>query len=87
VSERVPGLYVTENLPFEEKTIYRRYKIDYLGFYRLVVKLDKDGDLAFGYANLNNDLFAEWGCISVRELLDKGAMLDRSWKPTPAKNY
>jgi hypothetical protein len=30
---------------------------------------------AFGYANLNNDLLAEWGYISVDELLDE------DWKP------
>ena len=36
---------------------------------------------AFGYANLNNDQFAEWGYISIDELLENGAELDREWEP------
>jgi len=37
--------------------------------------------LAFGYANLNDDHMAEWGYISVEELIDNGAIKDRNWKP------
>ncbi len=41
----------------------------------------KEEDLAFGYANLNDDQMAEWGYISIKELLENGAELDREWKP------
>jgi len=37
--------------------------------------------LAFGYANLNDDQMAEWGYISVEELIDNGAIKDRGWRP------
>ena len=79
--ERIPELYETENAPFEEKVIYERYQIKGLGFYWLIAELDKKSNIAFGYANLNNDLLAEWGYISVDELLECGAELDENWKP------
>ncbi|MFY3741849.1 MAG: hypothetical protein HMLIMOIP_002309 [Candidatus Nitrosomirales archaeon] len=30
---------------------------------------------------MNDDVFAEWGYISMKELIDIGASPDRSWKP------
>lgn len=80
MDEDIPKLYETENIPFEEKVIYRRYQIKEIGFYWLIAELDKKTNMAFGYANLNNDIFAEWGYISLHELLDVGARLDRDWK-------
>jgi len=81
VDEEIPELYATEGVPFEEKIIYRRYRIERLGYYWLIAELDRKSNLAFGYANLNNDLLAEWGYISIDELLENGAELDESWKP------
>lgn len=80
-TEDIPGLYATEHVPLERKTIYQRYQIRELGFYWLLAELDRKENLAFGYANLNNDLFAEWGYISIDELLENGAELDRDWRP------
>lgn len=57
------------------------YQIKELGFYWLIAELDREKDLAFGYANLNDHQMAEWGYISIRELLENGAELDRNWKP------
>jgi len=85
VSEDIPELYATEHIPFEKKTIYQRYEIKEIGFYWLIAELDRKKNLAFGYANLNNDMFAEWGYISIEELLDNGAELDREWKPCSYK--
>lgn len=79
--ERIAGLYATENIPFEKKVIYQRYQIRDIGFYWLIAELDKKQNLGFGYANLNNDDFAEWGYISIDELLENGAKLDNTWKP------
>ncbi len=79
-TDSIPGLYATERVPFEDKVIYRRYRIREIGFYWLIAELDKEGNLAFGYANLNNDDFAEWGYISIDELLENGAELDREWR-------
>jgi len=45
-----------------------------------IVEWDKKKNIAFGYAILNNDDFAEWGYISIEELIDNEASRDRSWK-------
>jgi len=74
-------LYETEDVPLERKTIYRRYQIGPIGFYWLIAELDPLNNLAFGYANLNNEDLAEWGYISVGELLENGAMEDKEWEP------
>ena len=66
--------------------IYRRYQIRRLGYYWLIAELDPERNLAFGYANLNNDDFAEWGYISITELLENGAELDRKWEPRAYKD-
>lgn len=80
ITDDIPKLYETEKLPFERKIIYQRYRIKPIGFYWLIAELDKERNLAFGYANLNDDLLAEWGYISIDELLDNGAELDRNWR-------
>lgn len=77
----IPELYATENISFEKKTIHQRYHIRNIGFYWLIAELDEKQNLGFGYANLNNDDFAEWGYISINELLENGAKLDNTWKP------
>lgn len=74
-------MYETESVPFEKKMIWRKYQIKQLGFYWLIAELDPKRNLAFGYANLNDDQMAEWGYIDIKELLDNGAELDREWKP------
>ena len=79
--KNLPGLYATENIPFEKKIVHHRYQIKNIGFYWLIAELDKKQNLGFGYANLNNDDFAEWGYISIDELLENGAKLDDTWKP------
>jgi hypothetical protein len=85
VKEKIPRLYETENVPLEKKIIYRRYQIKELGFYWLIAELDEERNLAFGYANLNDDVFAEWGYIDIQELLENGAELDKEWKPCTYK--
>lgn len=77
----IPELYATENIPFEKKTIHQRYQIRDIGFYWLIAELDEKQNLGFGYANLNNDVFAEWGYISIDELVENGAKFDNTWKP------
>jgi len=79
--ERIARLYTTEHIPFRKKMIYQRYQIKNIGFYWLITELDEKKNLGFGYANLNNDNFAEWGYISIDELLENGAQLDNTWKP------
>ncbi len=81
VDEKIPELYETEEIELEKKIIYQKWDIEEIGFYWLIAELDKKKSLAFGYANLNNDYFAEWGYINLRELLANGAEMDRSWAP------
>jgi len=78
---KIPKLYATVRIPCEEKVIYQRYQIEALGFYWLIAELDKKKNLAFGYANLNDDELAEWGYIDINELLENDAELDKEWKP------
>ena len=80
-SENVPKLYETENVPLEKKMIHQRYHIKTIGFYWLVAELDPKENLAFGYANLNDEQMSEWGLISISELMSNGAVLDKDWKP------
>jgi hypothetical protein len=82
----IPGLYETEEVPLAKKMIYQKWEIKQIGFYWLIAELDRKKNIAFGYANLNNDVFAEWGYISMGELVDNGASLDRSWKPCTYEN-
>ena len=49
----------------------------------MIAELDRKDNLAFGYANLNNDDFAEWGYISIKELIDNRATKDTKWTPLP----
>ncbi|MHA1828356.1 MAG: hypothetical protein ACTSX6_06880 [Candidatus Heimdallarchaeaceae archaeon] len=52
----------------------------------MIAELDPEKNLAFGYANLNNDDFAEWGYISINELKENGAELDADWAPRKYKD-
>ena len=81
VDQKIPELYGTENVSLEKKMIYQKWEIPQIGFYWLIAELDKKKNLAFGYANLNDDYFAEWGYIDIEELIDNGATMDRKWKP------
>jgi len=85
MEQKIPKLYETENVPIEKKMIYQRYDIKEIDFYWLIAELDKRKNLAFGYANLNDDVCAEWGYISIKELLENGATLDKEWKPCTYK--
>lgn len=81
MKDEIPKLYETEDIPAEKKIIYQKWEIPQIGFYWFVAELDKKENLAYGYANLNDDQFAEWGYISIEELIDNNATLCRDWKP------
>lgn len=74
----IPRIGHTEDIPFEQKVIHQKWHIPEIGFYWLIAEIDPEDDLAFGYANLNDDYNAEWGCISLAEL-KKNASMDQSW--------
>jgi hypothetical protein len=80
-TDDVPKLYETEDVPTEKKIIYQKWEISQIGFYWLIAELDRKENLAYGYANLNDDLFAEWGYISIEELIENNASFCQDWKP------
>jgi hypothetical protein len=77
----IPKLHETNGIPFEKKIIYQKWELKKVNFYWLIAELDKNKNLAFGYANLSNDNFAEWGYIDLQDLVDNNAEPDRIWKP------
>ena len=77
----IPSLYETEDVPAERKIIHQKWEIKQIGFYWLIAELDPKKGVAFGYANLNDDLFAEWGYISMDELEENSAVLCDDWEP------
>ncbi|MHB8602381.1 MAG: hypothetical protein ACYC6W_02530 [Nitrosotalea sp.] len=79
--EQIPKLYETEPIGLQDKIIYQKYEISAIGFYWLIAELDRKTNTAFGYANLHDYTNAEWGYISIEELLDNGAQLVQDWKP------
>ena len=62
---KIPPLYQTEGIPFKDKIIYMHFFIGACDWY--IAEYDGE-DGFFGYANLGDDLNAEWGYISFREL-------------------
>lgn len=69
----IPKIGDTDGTPFDEKTIHQVWIQPQVGFYWLIAELD--GDEAFGYANLNCEIDAEWGYISIKEIKEIDAKL------------
>lgn len=72
LNAKIPKLYETDGISFDQKTVHEIYVLEKIQFYWLVVEYDPAEKLAFGYANLNDDLNAEWGYISIAELEENG---------------
>jgi len=64
----IPRLYETENIPLKDKLIYLHLFIGGCDWF--ICEYDPEEEIFFGYANLNDDINAEWGYISFRELKD-----------------
>jgi len=77
----MPNLCETENVKCEEKIIYQVYYLASVQFLWLIAEYDPDQKMAFGFANLNDDLNAEWGDIYIPELLKAGARQVKGWVP------
>lgn len=79
---RIPKLYETEDVKLKDKKIYLHF---FLGSCDWFIAEFDGKDTFFGYANLGNPDFAEWGYISFRELKElnvKGMEVDNDkfWK-------
>jgi hypothetical protein len=81
MERKIPKLYETEEVPSEKKVIHQAYAIPSIGFYWLIAELDEKENIAFGFANLNDDIYSEWGYIPVNEIVENGGQLIQGWKP------
>ena len=81
MQNEIPEIYESDEVPLDRKVIHQVYVVPSVRFYWLIAELDKRENIAFGFANLNNDTFAEWGYIPIMELLENGALLVKDWKP------
>lgn len=62
---KIPRLYETEGIPVAEKRVHLHFFIGGCDWW--VVEFDGE-DTFFGFVNLGDDLNAEWGYFSFREL-------------------
>ena len=81
-TQSIPRIGTTEDVQTNQKIIHQRWTVPQTGFFWLIAEIDPDDRMAFGYANLNDDMNAEWGYISLEEIAQCGAYSDPSWKPT-----
>jgi hypothetical protein len=84
---KIPELYETENIDFPYKIIHEKWMIQEFNYYWFIAEYSPDKDVASGYANLDNDLLAEWGYIDMKEVRDAGAEKVEYWKPRPFLKY
>lgn len=81
---RLPRLYATDSLPWQEKVIYEHFFLGGCDWY--AAEYGPKERLFFGFAILNDDLDnAEWGYFSLDEMLRisvDGIEIDRDlhWK-------
>ena len=64
---KIPKLYETEQIPLKDKLIHLHFFIGNCDWY--VAEYDGE-DLFFGYANLGDHRYAEWGYFGLSDLLD-----------------
>lgn len=85
----IPALYTTDLIPPERKVIHARLFALASAATWFVAEYDLDQHVAFGYADLGDPMFAEWGYIDIGELESLRWMgvprveLDLHFTPTP----
>lgn len=83
---KIPKLYSQEKADTEDIIIYQRWIHPLAsGFYWLIAEYDPIGQIAFGYANLNDDQNAEWGYIYLPEIIEGGALMEKGFEPKKFK--
>ena len=65
--EKIPRLYETEETPLQEKKIYLHFFLGSCDWY--ICEFDGE-DTFWGFAHLGDDICAEWGYVSFKELRD-----------------
>ncbi|MGV8058593.1 MAG: DUF2958 domain-containing protein [Smithellaceae bacterium] len=64
---KIPKLYTTESTPLKDKFIYLHFFIGGCDWF--VAEFDGE-ELFFGYANLNDHRYAEWGYFGLSDLME-----------------
>lgn len=67
---KIPAIGSTEGIEFPEKLIHLEFRL--FNMFWLICEYDPIEQMFFGYANLGDDLCAEWGYIPFRELKSLG---------------
>ena len=85
---KLPAYRSTDSIDCENKIIHMHFFIGGCDWY--IAEYEPTHRIFFGFANLNDDLNAEWGDIPFDELIAiniKGMEVDRDlyWKPKPFK--
>lgn len=68
IEKKIPNLYETENTPASEVKVIVKLFLPWTNFTWYITEMDKEENLAFGFANLGDDQMAELGYISIDEL-------------------
>lgn len=72
-------MYGTDGVSFAEKIIHQKWYIPGTHAYWCIAEINPENNLAFGYANLGNDDYAEWGTIDLTEIKRAGAIMESPW--------
>jgi len=89
LEKKIPNFNNTDTTPLKDRKIYAHYFHPLRNFHWFVYEYDKETQLFFGYAFLNNIDFAELGYFSLTEFeeINKqfpiGIERDRGFKPQP----
>lgn len=67
IEKNIPKLYADEEIPLKDKIIYAHYMAPLLNFDWFVYEYDHETKTFFGFANLNNEEFAELGYFTLQE--------------------
>jgi hypothetical protein len=79
---KVPKLYSQEKADTENIIIYQKWIHPLApGFFWLISEYDPIEQIAFGYANLNDDQNAEWGYTYLPEIIEAGALRVKIFEP------
>jgi hypothetical protein len=80
----MPHLYQTEEIKTDDKIVYLHYFRRESAFYIVERNMAAVQHEAFGYSVLNGDYqMAEWGYVSIVELIQNNIELDFYWTPKP----
>ena len=62
----IPGIFQTERTSLRDKVIYQHFFIGSCDWY--IAEYDEEDDLFWGFANLGDDVNAEWGYIPFEDI-------------------